>query len=117
MTVFQYANGWMKALSKLNSPRGTSSGREGTKMKFSKPTTVAERKDRRGRAGSTRILSCLALLMALVAMTANAQIPVNPPVTSIQYLGLPNPQNLVDPITGPLAGIILNGSGASAFLN
>ncbi len=53
--------------------------------------------------------------MALVAMTANAQIAVNPPVTTIQYLGVPNPQNLVNPITGPLAGIILNGTATSAF--
>src|SRR5882672_8071298 len=115
MTVFQYANGWMKALSKLNSPRGTSSGREGTTMRFSKPTTVAEREDRRERAIPARILSCLVILMAFAAIGASAQIAINPPVTTTQYLGQPNVQAVINPVTGPLASIIMRGSAISAF--
>jgi hypothetical protein len=80
-------------------------------MRFFKPTPVAGQR----RTIAARILSCLVLLLAFAAVTASAQIPVNPPVTSIQYLGVPNPQAVVDPITGPLAGIILNGKAISAF--
>jgi uncharacterized repeat protein (TIGR01451 family) len=47
-------------------------------------------------------------MFAIVA--ANAQTIVTPPTTTIQYLGVPNPQGTTDAaVTAPLGGIILNG--------
>jgi hypothetical protein len=53
----------------------------------------------------------------LAIVTANAQTPVTPPSTTIQYLGVPNPQNnTAAAVTAPLGGIILNGvSSANSF--
>jgi hypothetical protein len=47
----------------------------------------------------------------LAIVTANAQTIVTPPSTTIQYLGVPNPQNnTAAAVTAPLGGIILNGT-------
>jgi hypothetical protein len=47
----------------------------------------------------------------LAIVTANAQTPVTPPSTTIQYLGVPNPQNnTAAAVTAPLGGIILKGT-------
>jgi len=42
---------------------------------------------------SARNLFCLVTILMLAIVTANAQTPVTPPTTTIQYLGVPNPQN------------------------
>ncbi|MBZ5523897.1 MAG: fibronectin type III domain-containing protein [Acidobacteriia bacterium] len=53
--------------------------------------------------------------MAFAAVNASAQIAINPPVTTTQYLGQPNVQGVVNPATGPLGAIVLRGSAISAF--
>lgn len=52
----------------------------------------------------------------LAIVTASAQTPVTPPTTTIQYLGVPNPQNnTASAVTAPLGGIILKGSAPSSL--
>jgi len=47
----------------------------------------------------------------LAIVTANAQTLITPPSTTIQYLGVPNPQNnTAAAVTAPLGGIILKGT-------
>ena len=60
---------------------------------------------------SARNLFCLVTILMLAIVTANAQTPVTPPSTTIQYLGVPNPQNnTAAAVTAPLGGIILKGT-------
>jgi len=63
---------------------------------------------------SARNLFCLVTILMLAIVTANAQTPVTPPSTTIQYLGVPNPQNnTAAAVTAPLGGIILKGTAIS----
>jgi hypothetical protein len=51
------------------------------------------------------------MILMLAIVTASAQTPVTPPSTTIQYLGVPNPQNnTAAAVTAPLGGIILKGT-------
>jgi len=51
---------------------------------------------------------------AFAVVTANAQTLITPPSTTIQYLGVPNPQNnTAAAVTAPLGGIILKGTAIS----
>jgi fibronectin type III domain protein len=62
------------------------------------------------REFSARNLFCLVTILLLAIATASAQTIVAPNTTTIQYLGIPNPQgNANASVTAPLAGIILNG--------
>ena len=64
---------------------------------------------------SARNLFCLVTILMLAIVTANAQTIVTPPTTTIQYLGVPNPQNNTDAaVTAPLGGIILKGHRAQS---
>jgi hypothetical protein len=50
------------------------------------------------------------MILMLAIVTAGAQTIVTPNTTTIQYLGVPNPQNnTAAAVTAPLGGIILNG--------
>lgn len=63
---------------------------------------------------SARNLFCLVTILMLAIVTANAQTPVTPPSTTIQYLGVPNPQNnTAAAVTAPLGGIVLKGTAIS----
>jgi hypothetical protein len=63
------------------------------------------------RTLSARNLFCLVTILMLAIVTANAQTIVTPATTTVQYLGVPNPQNTSDAaVTAPLAGIILKGT-------
>ncbi|MGZ7053432.1 MAG: fibronectin type III domain-containing protein, partial [Candidatus Angelobacter sp.] len=63
---------------------------------------------------SARNLFCLVTILILAIVTANAQTIVTPNTTTVQYLGVPNPQNTTDAsVTAPLAGIILKGTALS----
>ena len=66
---------------------------------------------------SARNLFCLVMIVMLAIVTASAQTIVTPNTTTIQYLGVPNPQNnTAAAVTAPLGGIILNGvSSANPF--
>jgi hypothetical protein len=66
---------------------------------------------------SARNLFCLVTILMLAIVTANAQTIVAPPTTTVQYLGVPNPQGTTDAaVTAPLGGIVLNGvSSANPF--
>jgi hypothetical protein len=56
-------------------------------------------------------LFCFVLILVLAVITASAQTVVTPPTTTIQYLGVPNPQNnTAAAVTAPLGGIILKGT-------
>ena len=60
---------------------------------------------------SARNLFCLVMILMLAIVTASAQTLVTPPTTTIQYLGVPNPQNnTAAAVTAPLGGIILKGT-------
>lgn len=51
------------------------------------------------------------MIVMLAIVTASAQTLVTPPTTTIQYLGVPNPQNnSAAAVTAPLGGIILKGT-------
>jgi hypothetical protein len=55
-------------------------------------------------------LFCLVMILMLAVVTASAQTIVTPNTTTIQYLGVPNPQNnTAAAVTAPLGGIVLNG--------
>ena len=63
------------------------------------------------RAFSARNLFCLVMILMLAIVTAGAQTNVTPATTTIQYLGVPNPQNnTAAAVTAPLGGIILKGA-------
>jgi uncharacterized repeat protein (TIGR01451 family) len=63
---------------------------------------------------SSRVWFCFFILIAFATLTASAQIAVNPATTTVQYLGIPNPQNTTDnAVTSPLGGLVLNGTGIS----
>jgi hypothetical protein len=54
------------------------------------------------------------MIVMLAIVTASAQTLVTPPTTTIQYLGVPNPQeNSSAAVTAPLGGIILKGTSIS----
>ncbi|HEY2364304.1 MAG TPA: fibronectin type III domain-containing protein [Candidatus Angelobacter sp.] len=66
------------------------------------------------RTLSARNLFCLVTILTLAIVTANAQTLVTPATTTIQYLGVPNPQNnTAAAVTAPLGGIILKGTAIS----
>jgi hypothetical protein len=59
-------------------------------------------------------LFCLVTILILAIVTANAQTIVTPNTTTVQFLGVPNPQGTSDAaVTAPLAGIILKGTALS----
>jgi hypothetical protein len=61
-----------------------------------------------------RNLFCLVMILMLAVVTASAQTIVTPNTTTIQYLGVPNPQNnTAAAVTAPLGGIILKGTAIS----
>ncbi len=63
---------------------------------------------------SARNLFCLVTILMLAIVTANAQTLITPPSTTIQYLGVPNPQNnTAAAVTAPLGGIVLKGTATS----
>jgi hypothetical protein len=63
------------------------------------------------REFSLRNLFCLVTIMLLAIITASAQTIVTPNTTTIQYLGVPNPQsNTAAAVTAPLGGIVLKGT-------
>ena len=63
---------------------------------------------------SARNLFCMVTILMLAVVTANAQTLITPPSTTIQYLGVPNPQNnTAASVTAPLGGIILKGTAIS----
>jgi hypothetical protein len=63
---------------------------------------------------SIRNLFCLVMILMLAIVTASAQTIVTPATTTIQYLGVPNPQNnTAASVTAPLGGIILKGTAIS----
>src|ERR1043166_6068062 len=66
---------------------------------------------------SLRTFFCLVMIVMLAIVTASAQTIVTPNTTTIQYLGVPNPQNnIAAAVPAPLGGIILNGvSSANPF--
>ena len=65
---------------------------------------------------SARTLFCLVTILMLAVVTANAQTIVTPPTTTVQYLGVPNPQGTTNAaVTAPLGGIILQGSAPSSL--
>jgi hypothetical protein len=65
---------------------------------------------------SARNLFCLVTILMLAIVTANAQTLVTPPTTTIQYLGVPNPQGTTNAaVTAPLGGIVLKGSAPSSL--
>ncbi len=53
------------------------------------------------------------IILIAFAAVAGAQTNVTPATTTVQYLGIPNPQDTQSPITAPLGGIILKGTGIS----
>jgi hypothetical protein len=60
---------------------------------------------------SVRNLFCLVMILMLAIVAASAQTIVTPNTTTIQFLGVPNPQNnTAAAVTAPLGGIILKGT-------
>jgi hypothetical protein len=54
------------------------------------------------------------MILMLAVVTASAQTIVTPNTTTVQYLGVPNPQGTTDAaVTAPLGGIILKGTALS----
>jgi len=79
-------------------------------MSSSTRTTAAQGKNC-VRTISVRNLFCLVMILMLAVVTASAQTIVTPNTTTIQYLGVPNPQNnTAAAVTAPLGGIILKGT-------
>lgn len=68
---------------------------------------------------SARNLFCLVTILMLAIVTASAQpTNVTPATTTVQYLGVPNPQGTTDAaVTAPLGGIILNGISSANPIN
>ncbi|HZE81234.1 MAG TPA: fibronectin type III domain-containing protein [Candidatus Polarisedimenticolia bacterium] len=79
-------------------------------MSSSTRTTAAQGKNC-VRTISVRNLFCLVMILMLAVVTASAQTIVTPNTTTIQYLGVPNPQNnTAAAVTAPLGGIVLKGT-------
>src|SRR5256885_11610841 len=79
-------------------------------MSSSIRTTVAQGKNC-VPTSSARNLFCLVMILMLAFVTASAQTIVTPNTTTIQYLGVPNPQNnTAAAVTAPLGRIILKGT-------
>jgi hypothetical protein len=53
------------------------------------------------------------IILIAFAAVAGAQTNVAPPTTTVQYLGIPNPQNTDNAVTAPLGGIVLKGTAIS----
>lgn len=82
-------------------------------MSSSTWTTAAQGKNC-VQATSVRNLFCLLMILMLAVVTASAQTIVTPNTTTVQYLGVPNPQGTTDAaVTAPLGGIILKGTALS----
>lgn len=79
-------------------------------MNSSKRTTAA-RKVCCGPAISARIWLCFVVLFALAALTASAQTTVNPTTNTVLFSG-PGPTSVN---TGPLGGIVMQGTATSQF--
>src|SRR6202045_3777631 len=75
-------------------------------------TTSAKQGISVGRLNPARFWSCFMILLAFASLTASAQTAMNPnPVTNtVQLAGTPDPASRV---SGPVAGIILNGTAIS----
>jgi uncharacterized repeat protein (TIGR01451 family) len=87
---------------------------KGTKMRSSTPTTAPIAV--RALSFSPRIWFCCFVLFLFAALDASAQTDITATTnsTTIQYLGIPNPQGTTDnAVTAPLGGIILKGTGIS----
>jgi hypothetical protein len=66
------------------------------------------------RTFSVRNLFCLITILLLAIVSASAQTIVAPSTTTVQYLGVPNPQGTTNAaVTAPLGGIILKGTALS----
>jgi hypothetical protein len=79
-------------------------------MSSSTRTTAAQGKNC-VQTFSARNLFCMIMILMLAFVTASAQTNVTPPSTTIQYLGVPNPQNnTAAAVTAPLGGIVLKGT-------
>src|SRR5579859_3718122 len=82
-------------------------------MSSSTRTTAAQGKNC-VRILSARNLFCLITILLLAIVTASAQTIVAPNTTTIQFLGVPNPQGTTNAaVTAPLGGIILKGTALS----
>jgi len=75
------------------------------------PTTIAAQGAGRVRTISARISFCVVVLLVFAALTASAQIPVTPTTNTILFSG-PGPESLN---TGPVGGIVMNGTAISQF--
>jgi uncharacterized repeat protein (TIGR01451 family) len=87
---------------------------KGTTMRPSTRTAAAADAAYCGPKFLARILFC-SILFALATLTAIAQTNINPPTTSIQFGGNPNPNNVVSDFTTPRGGIVMYGTAISAF--
>jgi uncharacterized repeat protein (TIGR01451 family) len=86
-------------------------------MSSSTRTTAAQGKNC-VQTFSARNLFCLVTILMLAIVTASAQTLVTPPTTTIQYLGVPNPQGTTNAaVTAPLGSIILNGVSSANPVN
>lgn len=76
-------------------------------------TTSAKQGTGRGQTVSARILFCLVTILAF-SLAVSAQTIVTPNTTTVQFLGIPNPQGTTDAaVTAPLGSIILKGTALS----
>lgn len=65
---------------------------------------------------SPRVWFCFILLFAFVALSASAQtdITATTATSTVQYMGVPNPQQTtLNAVTAPLGGIVIKGTGIS----
>ena len=65
---------------------------------------------------SPRVWFCIFILIAFATLTASAQTDITATTnsTTVQYLGVPNPQNNAEnAVTAPLGAIVLKGTGIS----
>ncbi|HET8889983.1 MAG TPA: fibronectin type III domain-containing protein [Candidatus Angelobacter sp.] len=82
-------------------------------MSSSTRTTAAQGKTC-ARTFSARNLFCLITILLLAIVTVSAQTIVSPNTTTVQYLGVPNPQGTTNAaVTAPLGGIVLKGTALS----
>ncbi|MGC2695474.1 MAG: fibronectin type III domain-containing protein [Candidatus Angelobacter sp.] len=85
-------------------------------MSSSTRTTAAAQVTCGVQISASRIWCCFIILLAFATLTASAQtdITATTTTTTVQYLGVPNPQNTSNnAVTAPLGGIILKGTGIS----
>jgi Fibronectin type III domain len=83
-------------------------------MRSSTRTTASEAV--RTQIATVRIWVCFAILFAFAALNAAAQTDISATTssTSVEYLGVPNPQNNPSgAVTAPLGGLVIKGSGIS----